>query len=300
MTTTEETFESLRPLLFSIAYRMLGSVMEAEDMVQEAYLRYQTVPPESIQSPKALLTTIVTRLCLDQLKSAQAQREQYIGEWLPEPLPTEGGPGAIIGAREDISMAFMVLLEHLSPLERAVFLLREVFDYPYDEIATIVDKSEANCRQYYHRAKHYLVERRPRFVPSPDEQQRLLEGFFMAVSNGDVDALNHILAENVTLTGDGGGKAPAARRPVVGREAVVRLFFGLAKKMPEGLAMELAAFNGAPALVMCVGADIFGVMNFTISGGQIVAIHNVLNPDKLKHIHRSYVESRKKVENEQE
>lgn len=284
MTSADETFENLRPLLFSIAYRMLGSVMEAEDMVQEAYLRYKNVPSETIQSAKAFLTTIVTRLCLDQLKSAKTQREEYIGEWLPEPLPTEGVPGAIIGEREDISMAFMVLLESLSPIERAVFLLREVFDYPYDEIGKIVDKSEANCRQYYHRAKQYLVERRPRFVPSPEEQQRLLEGFFMAVGSGDVETLNHILAENVTLTGDGGGKALAVRKPIFGREAIIRLYFGLAKKMPEGLQMKLAEFNGAPALVMWVDGQVFGVMNFTISGGQIIAIHNVLNPDKLKHI----------------
>jgi RNA polymerase sigma-70 factor, ECF subfamily len=284
MTIADETFEDLRPLLFSIAYRMLGSVMEAEDMVQEAYLRYKSVPSETIQSAKAFLTTIVTRLCLDQIKSAKTQREEYIGEWLPEPLLTEGVPGAIIGEREDISMAFMVLLESLSPIERAVFLLREVFDYPYDEIGKIVDKSEANCRQYYHRAKQYLVEKRPRFVPAPDEQRRLLEGFMMAVSMGDVEALNQILAENVSVTGDGGGKRFAAKHPVVGRAAVARFMIGLGRLLPDNAGFAITEFNGAPALLLWNEGEPYCVMNFSMSGGQIIAIHNVLNPDKLKHI----------------
>jgi RNA polymerase sigma-70 factor, ECF subfamily len=284
MTTADETFEDLRPLLFSIAYRMLGSVMEAEDMVQEAYLRYKNVPSETIQSAKAFLTTIVTRLCLDYIKSAKTQREEYIGEWLPEPLLTEGIPGAIFGDREDISMAFMVLLESLSPIERAVFLLREVFDYPYDEIGKIVDKNEANCRQYYHRAKQYLVEKRPRFVPAPDEQRRLLEGFMMAVSMGDVEALNQILAENVSVTGDGGGKRIATKHPVVGRTAVARFMIGLKRIMPADAGFAITEFNGAPALLLWNEGEPYCVMNFTMSDGQIIAIHNVLNPDKLKHI----------------
>jgi len=284
MAADVETFEGYRPLLFSIAYRMLGSVMEAEDMVQEAYLRYKSVPSESIQSPKAFLTTVITRLCLDQLKSEKVKREEYVGEWLPEPLLTERAPSAIIGERENISMAFMVLLESLSPVERAVFLLREVFDYPYDEIAKIVDKTEANCRQYYHRAKQYLLERRPRFTPSPDEQQRLTESFLMAVSTGDVGGLNQLLAEDVTSTGDGGGKVAAARHPVVGRAAVARLLFGLAKKVPANWRFEIAEFNGAPALLIWMGDQAINVMCFTWEGNRITAIHNVANPDKLKHI----------------
>ncbi|MEO8610855.1 MAG: RNA polymerase sigma-70 factor [Chloroflexota bacterium] len=286
MSVADETFEGLRPLLFSIAYRMLGSVMEAEDMVQEAYLRYENAQPETIQSPKAFLCTVVTRLSLDQLKSAKSKREEYFGEWLPEPLLTEptATPSAIIGERENISMAFMVLLESLSPIERAVFLLREVFDYPYDEIARIVDKTEANCRQYYHRAKQYIVERRPRFVPSPDEQQRLLQVFTIAISTGDLDLLNQVLAESVTMTGDGGGKAFAARHPVVGRAAVARFLMGLFRNPPADGRVELRNFNGAPALIIEVGSQIMGVMNFTMSGDQIVGIDNVLNPDKLGHI----------------
>src|SRR5215813_12794287 len=155
MSPETQTFESLRPLLFSIAYRMLGSAMEAEDIVQDAYLRYENAPRDEIKSPKAYLTTIVTRLCLDQLKSAKTQRENYFGTWLPEPLLTAPSPSAIVGEHETISMAFMVLLENLSPIERAVFLLRDVFDYSYAEIAPIVGKSEANCRRYYHLAKQY-------------------------------------------------------------------------------------------------------------------------------------------------
>src|SRR5258708_5742876 len=169
-----QTFESYRPLLFSIAYRMLGSAMEAEDMVQEAYLRYENAL--NIESPKAFLTTVITRLCLDQLKSARMQREDYIGTWLPEPVPTEDSPAAIVGEHESISVAFLVLLENLSPAERAVFLLREVFDYSYTEIAAITRKREANCRRYYHRPKQYLHQRRPRFEPSSAEKMSWSNG----------------------------------------------------------------------------------------------------------------------------
>jgi RNA polymerase sigma-70 factor (ECF subfamily) len=286
VSTADETFEGLRPLMFSIAYRMLGSAMEAEDMVQEAYLRYQSAKPENIQSPKAFLSTVVTRLSLDQLKSAKAKREEYIGEWLPEPILTGASPSAstIIGERETISMAFMVLLERLSPVERAVFLLREVFDYPYDEIAKILNKTEANCRQYYHRAKQYLVEQRPRFTPSEDEQQRLLQVFTVATSTGDMEMLKQLLAEAVTMTGDGGGKVAAARRPVVGRDAVARFLMGVVKVAPERASYGFAHINGQPAILLLVDGALYGVMSFTISDGQIVAIHNVLNPDKLSHV----------------
>lgn len=284
--TADETFEGLRPLMFSIAYRMLGSAMEAEDMVQEAYLRYQSAKPENIQSPKGFLSTVVTRLSLDQLKSAKTKREEYVGEWLPEPILTSNSPSAsaIIGERETISMAFMVLLESLSPVERAVFILREVFDYPYDEIAKILNKTEANCRQYYHRAKQYLVERRPRFTPTEDEQQRLLQVFTVATSTGDLDMLKQMLAESVTMTGDGGGKVAAARRPVVGRDAVARFLMGVVKVAPERASYGFTHINGQPAILLLVDGAIYGVMSFTISDGQIVAIHNVLNPDKLSHV----------------
>ena len=192
-----KTFEAHRPLLFSIAYRMLGSVMEAEDMVQETYLRYINSAPAAIESPKAFLSTITTRLCLDHLKSAKISREAYIGPWLPEPLPTGDTATNPLEKYDMISMAALVLLENLSPLERAVFLLRGVFDYSYAEIAAIVDKSEANCRQVYHRAKQYLHQHRPRFESSAADQEKLVAGFLQAVQAGDVEALTSLLAISV-------------------------------------------------------------------------------------------------------
>jgi RNA polymerase sigma-70 factor (ECF subfamily) len=287
MTTTPETFENYRPLLFSIAYRMLGSVMEAEDMVQEAYLRYEAVSKDEIRSPKAFLTTVITRLCLDELKSAKTQREQYIGTWLPEPLLTAPSPSAIVGKQESISMAFLVLLEHLSPMERAVFLLREVFDYPYEDIARMVDKSEANCRQYYHRAKQYLVERRPRFEPSPEESRRLIEGFLQAADTGAVDILEQLLAEDIVVYGDGGGKAPAARKPIIGREAAARVLRGGLRFVPADAKFKMVEINGAPALMWGNDTQVYGVMQISVSGGLVREIHAIFNPDKLQHLVRS-------------
>lgn len=287
MTTTPETFENYRPLLFSIAYRMLGSVMEAEDMVQEAYLRYEAVSQNEIRSPKAFLTTVITRLCLDELKSAKTQREQYIGTWLPEPLLTAPSPSAIVGKQESISMAFLVLLEHLSPMERAVFLLREVFDYPYEDIARMVDKSEANCRQYYHRAKQYLVERRPRFEPSPEESRRLIEGFLQAADTGAGDILEQLLAEDIVVYGDGGGKAPAARKPIIGREAAARVLRGGLRFVPADAKFKMVEINGAPALMWGNDTQVYGVMQISVSGGLVREIHAIFNPDKLQHLVRS-------------
>jgi RNA polymerase sigma-70 factor (ECF subfamily) len=287
MPTDLQTFESCRPLLFSIAYRMLGSAMEAEDMVQETYLRYENAWDQDIQSPKAYLTTIVTRLCLDHLKSAKTQRENYVGAWLPEPMLTSSSPSATVNERESISMAFLVLLENLSPIERAVFLLRDVFDYSYAEIARMVGKSEANCRRYYHRAKQYLVERRPRFEPSSDEQNKLVEGFLHAIATGDVEDLTHMLAEEAMLYGDGGGKVSAVRQPIIGREAVIRfLLLGVYHLLPPDVHIEIAEVNGSPALLFWGQDTLYFVMTFTLVGNQIETIRNVLNPDKLIHIQR--------------
>ena len=282
-----ELFEQYRHLLFSIAYRMLGSAMEAEDMVQEAFLRYENVHDKAIQSPKAYLTTIVTRLCLDQLKSARIQREQYIGTWLPEPVFTQQAASIEPGETETISMAFMVLLENLSPVERAVFLLREVFDYDYAAIAGIVNKSEANCRRYYHLAKQYLIERRPRFQPSSVEQTKLVYRFMQAVAEGDIDGLTHVLAEDIIVYGDGGGKAPAARIPQRGREAVMRLLLGSFRLLTPDTRVELHDINGGLALMLWLGDVLSVVMNFTIVYNQIHAIHSVLNPDKLTYLAHS-------------
>lgn len=279
-----KVFETYRRYLFSIAYRMLGSVMEAEDMVQETYLRFESAPAEEIDNPKAYLSTIITRLCLDQLKSAQAQRENYTGEWLPEPILTGDSPAALLLERETISTAFLVLLENLSPLERAVFLLRDVFDYSYTEIASMLGKSEANCRQHYHRAKQYLRAYRPRFEPSSDEQRQLVESFFRAVEAGDVESLAHILAEQAMVYGDGGGQVPAAARPVAGREAVIRFLLGVYRLLPKEMRAEFTEVNGAPGLLFWHQEKLLAVTTFSIAGGQIQAIYNLLNPDKLAHL----------------
>lgn len=279
-----ETFEQYRPLLFSIGYRMLGSVMEAEDMVQETYLRYEATDTSEVQSLKSFLCTITTRLCLDQLKSARMQREEYIGPWLPEPLITENLPLRSVDQKEKISMAFLVLLESLSPVERAVFLLREVFDYGYDEIAQIVDKSEANCRQLYSRAKKYVVDRRPRFDPSLETQQKIVGGFMQALTTGDLNSLEALLAEDVHCWSDGGGKVFAARKPMHGRPLVIRFMQGLMRLAPADSHVELQETNGTLSLMIYTGVQLYGVMNFLVAKGQITEIRSVVNPDKLQHL----------------
>lgn len=282
-----ELYEQYRHLLFSIAYRMLGSAMEAEDMVQEAFLRYKNTQDKDIQSPKAYLTTIVTRLCLDQLKSAKTQREQYIGTWLPEPIFTEQAANPEPEETETLSMAFMVLLENLSPVERAVFLLREVFDYDYAAIAKIVNKSEVNCRRYYHLAKQYLVERRPRFEPSSAEQNKLVHQFMQAIVEGDMEALTHTLAQDIIMYADSGGKAPAARIPQRGHQAVTRLLFGVFRQATPDMRYELHDINGSISLVVWQADVLILVMNFEIVDNQITCIRNILNPDKLAFMNQS-------------
>lgn len=279
-----QPFEQQRPLLFSIAYRMLGSVMEAEDAVQESYLRYMATDADAIQSPKAFLSTVVTRLCLDQLKSARVKREAYFGPWLPEPLLTADAPDELLARHESISMAFLLLLETLSPVERAVFLLREVFDYDYDAIAQIVGKSEANCRQLHSRAKKHIHSGRPRFTPSPQEQQQLVGKLFAAMHVGDSDAFAALLAEDVELRSDGGGKAAAAIHPLQGRETVMRFLLGLYSRRPPNTTAELSEVNSAPALVVRVDGKVDNVMSFEINGVSISAIRIVRNPEKLRHL----------------
>lgn len=279
-----EVFESYRPLLFSIAYRMVGSVMEAEDIVQETYLRYAATASSTIQSPKAFLSTITTRLCLDHLKSARVQREQYVGPWLPEPLLTDGGGPQMVNKYEQISMAAMVLLESLSPVERAVFLLREVFDYDYREIAQIVEKSEANCRQYYRRAKQHLNQHKPRFNPTPGNQKKLILGLVEAITEGDLDKLTAILADDVTLWSDGGGKVAAAPRPLFGPEIVARLFSVSSGKLPANAHTELSEVNGTSALLVWFGEQLVTVLTVEGDDTQIHEIRMVWNPDKLQHI----------------
>jgi RNA polymerase sigma-70 factor, ECF subfamily len=285
-----DPFEEYRSLLFAMAYRMLGSAMEAEDIVQEAYLRYRATPPESIRTLKSYLTTIVHHLCLDHLKSAQARRENYIGPWLPEPIITGDGASLLsplrqITDRESISMAFLVLLESLSPLERAVFLLKEVFDYGYAEIAQITGREESACRQLFSRAKKHISEHRPRFPASPEAHAKMVNRFMEACIAGDMQGLMNLLAEDVTVWSDGGGKvAGAARHPIQGRQNVARAAISLMSHAPEGTTFETIEANGLPALLIRIQGQIVGVLTLEVDGDVIRAVHNVANPDKLVHI----------------
>ena len=271
-----EAFQAQRPLLFSIAYRMLGSAAEAEDVLQEAWLRWQSAAPEAIDSDKAWLSTVVTRLCLDQLKSARVKREAYVGPWLPEPVHFDEPADP-----ESISLAFLVLLESLTPVERAVYLLREVFDYRFAEIAAVVGRDEAACRQLHHRARAHVQARRPRFAPSRADHERLLTSFAQAVTAGDLDGIKRVLAEDATLYTDGGGKVHAARNPIRGADAVGRFCLGVLKKAPAGQTYELRELNGQPSLVGLVDGRVNLVLDIETDGTCIYALHNVLNPDKL-------------------
>lgn len=282
-------FEQHRPLLFSIAYRMLGSVMEAEDMVQETFVRYQKTDVSAIQSPRSYLCSIVTRLCLDHLKSARNQRETYLGPWLPEPLPTQyqlENPGGAMSTQDSISMAFLVLLEALNPLERAVFLLREVFDYDYAEIAKMLAKSEATCRQAFSRAKKHISANRPRYDVSREAHQRLVMQFVQAIQEGDLSALQSLLAEDVTIWSDGGGKIAAAIRPIHGRDAAAKFIAGLARLGAKMQAVaQIVILNGRESLLVRDGAGkVETVLILETDGAQLTALRFIRNPDKLRHL----------------
>ena len=284
-----DQFERYRPMMFSIVYRMLGSVTEAEDMLQNAYLRYRQMPAGSIASPKAFLSTVVTRLCLNHLQAARVQRESYLGPWLPEPLLTEDDPGSPISQAEmleSISMAFLVLLERLTPVERAVFLLREVFDYSYPEIATIVGKEEVSCRQILSRAKKFIAAQRPRFTPSTEHHHQLLQQFLEAVEEGDLDGLTQLLASDVTLWTDGGGKVRgAATRSLHGPAAVARFMIAVSQRYIQArFTTQITQVNGEPAILMRGDGHLFAVVSVTIVQQHIVDIRAIGNPDKLRHL----------------
>jgi RNA polymerase sigma-70 factor, ECF subfamily len=284
---TEAPYEELRPLLFSIAYRMVSSVSEAEDIVQEAFLRIHRAEAggDRIESPKAYLSAVVTRLSIDHLKSARVRREQYVGEWLPEPLPTDDAPDAAETA-DSLSMAFLVLLETLTPVERAVFLLREVFGYEYGEIGRIVQRSEDNCRQLYVRARRHIDEGRPRFEASRQQRDELAQRFLAAAQGGDTDALVELLAADVVVYGDGGGKAPSWPEPIYGRERVAKLMVGMLAQVARlGGSVETTELNGQPG-VMFVDEEgrIAAVMSLEIADGVVQTIRGITNPDKLAHL----------------
>jgi RNA polymerase sigma-70 factor (ECF subfamily) len=292
--TEVDLFQSHRPALFAVAYRMLGSATEAEDVLQDAWLRFSSAQPAGLRSIKAYLTTIVTRLCLDRLKSARATREEYVGTWLPEPVATDdrSEPEGSLALTESVTLAFIVLLETLTPEERAVFLLREVFDYEYEEIGGMLDTTPANCRQLFHRARGRIAEGKPRFRATVEEKRPLVERFVRAFSEGSEAALTSILAEDVGFWSDGGGKAPAARRPIFGREQVVRLLVGIRRAAPatgvplESVTLDIAEVNGEPAVVLRVAGRLDGIYVMTVEHDAIAAIRVVRNPDKLTYIGR--------------
>jgi RNA polymerase sigma-70 factor, ECF subfamily len=290
---TVEQFEQLRPQLFSLAYRMLGSVSEAEDIVQDAFLRQQRALRRGaeIESPKAFLSAIVTRLSIDHLRSARARREVYVGQWLPEPVLTDDDkpkldPADYAEQADSLSLAFLVLLERLTPVERAVFLLHDVFAYRYDEIAITIGKSEQNCRQLASRARRRIDEEKPRFEASREEKERLAARFFAAFENGDVDALVELLAADVAVYGDGGGKVPAFPRPIFGRDRVGPIFAGFGRQIVElGVTLQPHEVNGQPgALMLDSQQRIINVISLDIADGFIQTIRSVLNPDKLQHL----------------
>ncbi len=281
------TFDQYRSLLFSIAYRMLGSVADAEDMLQETFIRWQQAREEEFRSPRAFLITIISRLCINHLQSARVKREEYVGQWLPEPIVT--GPGSdpleIIRVDESLSMAFLVMLERLTPVERAVFLLREVFEYEYPEIATVLGESEANCRQILHRARQHVTAMRPRFKTSQRQKSDLLERFLKATGSGDLEGLVELLASDIVLHTDGGGKAVAAPNLIRGARNVARGALGTLKKLvPKNLVIRLAQINGEPGIVGYLDGKAYSVLTLEAGAGHIQTIYVVTNPEKLAHI----------------
>jgi RNA polymerase sigma-70 factor (ECF subfamily) len=307
--TPAGTFDELRPLLFSIAYRMLASVASAEDVVQEAFVRFDRATRDgtSIESPKAYLSAVVTRLAIDELKSARVQRETYVGTWLPEPLvtsaplpgepPLVGGaatdpaltdPAAHAEAAETLSMAFLLVLDRLNPVERAVFLLHDVFGYEFAEIAGIIDRSEANCRQIAVRARRRVRAEKPRLDASRAAGEAVARQFFEAMGAGDVDGLTRVLAADVVVHGDGGGKAPQWMQAIAGIDRVSALMVGVGRQMADArLTAEPRQVNGQPgAIVRTEDGQIVNVFVLDVYDGQVTTVRSVINPDKLRHLGR--------------
>jgi RNA polymerase sigma-70 factor (ECF subfamily) len=291
VTPREELLEKLRPVAFAIAYRMLGSVSEAEDIVQEALLRLHRALEhgEQIQSARAFIATVTTRLGINQLRSARARREAYVGEWLPEPILTEGhdDPAEHAEMADSLSLAMLVLLESLSPEQRAVLLLHDVFDYDYAQVAEIIGKSPDNVRQLATRARRHVGQRRPRFQTTREQRDELTRRFFAAVEQGDLSGLEALLAHDVELTGDGGGKVPTLARTLRGRSRVARTLhdWGRWGGLARGISLRLVEVNGGPG-ALCLDAQqrLIAVVALDIAGGQITRIHAIVNPDKLTHL----------------
>ncbi|MGW2701865.1 RNA polymerase sigma-70 factor [Streptomyces sp. NPDC001340] len=284
-----DEFETHRSRLFGLAYRLLGSAQEAEDAVQDAYLRLSGADRAGIQHLGAWLARTVTNLCLNRLTSARARREEYVGQWLPEPVVTSDGtlgPLESAEAREQVSMAMLVLLERLTPTERAVYVLREAFGYGHREIADVLDLSEANCRQLYRRAVGRVAAPEPRFDPAPERREELVTSFLTAAREGDLTGLEKLLAADVTWWSDGGGKVTSALRPIEGREKVARFVAGVSQRFAVGLEYTAVEVNGAIGVASWVGDTLFGVVAFELVDGLVAGVWAVMNPDKLEHVRR--------------
>jgi RNA polymerase sigma-70 factor (ECF subfamily) len=286
--TNSDAFYALRPRLFSIAYRMLGTRADAEDVLQDAWLRWHHADHDALKSVEAWFVTVVTRLAIDRLRAAKAEREAYVGFWLPEPLVEvdEHTPEAAAELAGDVSIAFLWVLERLSPDERAAFLLRQVFDHDYSEIATLLGKSEAACRQIVHRASEHVQRERPRFEVSKDAHHRLLGTFMQAVRCGQRDAIQALLAENVQLVADGGGKVAAFVEVLRGAESIANLYGEVSLQFADALVYRMAQINGESGLLRYVDGQIESAQAFVTDGERIVAIYAVRNPDKLAGISR--------------
>lgn len=285
-TSSARVFTEHRGLLFSIAYEITGSVADSEDVLQDSYLRFAKVDPDTVQDPRAYAAQVVTRQALNALRSAQRRREEYVGPWLPEPLLTaadESGadPSTKVELAESVSMAMLLVLETLSPLERAVFVMREVFGFDYAHIADAVDRTAASVRQIAHRARDHVQERRRRFTPASDETDRVVGEFFAAAMTGDLDGLLRLLAPDAVYIADGGGKVTAAKVPVHGAQKVARLFSGLARVGLPDIRIDAAVVNTAPGLIVYSRGVIDLVFLFEIVDGLITGVYAVRNPDKL-------------------
>jgi RNA polymerase sigma-70 factor, ECF subfamily len=288
MEQAAEIFEQHRRYLTGVAYRMLGSVTEAEDVVQDAYLRWHGADRAVVDDPRAYLTRTVVRLCLDQMKSARARREEYVGVWLPEPIVnTQVDPEMQTELADTVSMALLVALERLSPAERAAYLLHEVFDQDYGEIAKALDRSEAACRQLVSRAREHVQASRPRFSPNREQQQRLISAFFSAIRSGDVDAVKSLLTEDAVLLADGGGKVRAALNPIFGADRIARFFAGVATRYTAPPQATPAEINGEPGFVILSSDNVYTTLSFEFEGDRIKTVYSVRNPDKLQSLYRN-------------
>ncbi|HEY4312610.1 MAG TPA: RNA polymerase sigma-70 factor [Pirellulales bacterium] len=286
MAEHDAIFEEQRPRLERFAYRMLGSRSDVDDVLQEAFLRWNREDRDDVQSAAAYLSSIVARLCIDQRRAIDMRKATYIGPWLPEPIIESAGADPVerLETVDSISMAFLLVLESLTPVERAAFLLRKVFDYGYDEIGAILEKSTPNCRQLVHRAEQAIQEHRPRFEPDPAEAERMTSAFLQACTSGDLADLLQLLADDAVVYSDGGGKATAARAPVSGALNVARFFVGITKKMPPEATIKRARVNGQPGIIISLAGQPVTVVTLDLVDGRIAHCYAIRNPEKLARV----------------